>query len=241
MMNLRLRRRRSAGGRRTAASAAEARVSAEWMGRPLVSMILRPASTFVPASRTMTGTRTPTSRNACTTPSAIQSQRLMPAKMLTRMTLTLGSDRTVRKAVQTRSGLAPPPMSRKLAGAPAGKLDHVHRRHGEPGAVDDAADVAVEADIGRARCPRAALSRGILLAGIAQRGDLGTAEEGVGVEGHLGVERDQTPVAGHDQRIDLDHRRVEVAVGAVAGPERPSPSAPICVPSRPSLKASSRA
>ena len=40
----------------------------------------------------------------------------MPAKMLTRIALTFGSASTSRKALQTFSGEAPPPTSRKLAG-----------------------------------------------------------------------------------------------------------------------------
>ena len=55
---------------------------------------------------------------ACTTPCATQSQRLMPAKMLTRIAFTFVSESTRLKAAATRSGEAPPPTSRKFAGSP---------------------------------------------------------------------------------------------------------------------------
>jgi hypothetical protein len=42
----------------------------------------------------------------------------MPANTFTRIAFTLRSDSTSRNAAATRSGLAPPPMSRKLAGSP---------------------------------------------------------------------------------------------------------------------------
>ena len=90
------------------------------MGRPHSRTILLPSSTFVPASRTISGTFR--SRAACTTPCATQSQRLMPAKILTRIALTFESDSTRLKAVCTRSGEAPPPTSRKFAGSPPAYL-----------------------------------------------------------------------------------------------------------------------
>src|SRR6266545_120766 len=79
--------------------------------------IFSPSSTLVPSSRTTSGTCRLTSRAAATTPSAITSQRMMPPKMLTRMPSTLGSLRMILKAAVTRSLVAPPPTSRKLAGA----------------------------------------------------------------------------------------------------------------------------
>ena len=51
-------------------------------------------------------------------PRATQSQRLMPAKMFTSIASTLASESTRLKALATRSGVAPPPMSRKFAGSP---------------------------------------------------------------------------------------------------------------------------
>src|SRR5437870_5609234 len=102
----------------TALAAASSRSSAWISSRPLVSRIFRPSWTFVPAKRTITGTPISWSRVAWTTPCAIQSHRLIPAKMFTRIAFTFGSFITIRKAFATFSGLAPPPTSRKFAGRP---------------------------------------------------------------------------------------------------------------------------
>ena len=103
----------------------------------------------------------------------------------------------------------------EVGGLAAGELDHVHGRHGEPGAVDDAADVALQPDIGQAAVGGLGLAR-VLLRLVAQLGDLRPAEQGVVVEAHLGVERQDAPFLGDDQRVDLDHGGVELAEGAVA-------------------------
>ena len=67
------------------------------------------------------------------------------------------------------------------------ELDDVHGRHGEAGAVDHAADRAVERDIGEIVL-RGLDLLGVLLRLVAQRGDLGMPEERVVVEADLGVE-----------------------------------------------------
>src|SRR6201986_3487973 len=97
--------------------AASARFSAEVIFKPDSFRIFLPSSTLVPSSRTTSGTCRLTSRAAGTTPSAITSRRMMPPKMLTKMPSTLGSRRMILKAAVTRSLVAPPPTSRKLAGA----------------------------------------------------------------------------------------------------------------------------
>ena len=70
------------------------------------------------------------------------------------------------------------------------ELDDVHRRHGEAGAVDHAADVAVERDIGEVVFRRLDLLL-VLLGLVAQRDDVGMAVERVVVEADLGVEAAQ--------------------------------------------------
>src|SRR5579863_10504073 len=102
----------------TTFSAASARLSAVTIGRPDSARIFLPSRTLVPSSRTTSGTCRLTSRAAATIPSAITSQRMMPPKMFTRIPSTCGSLRISLKAVVTRSLVAPPPTSRKLAGAP---------------------------------------------------------------------------------------------------------------------------
>ena len=66
-----------------------------------------------------------------------------------------------------------------------------------PGAVDDAADVAVEADIVEIVLSGLRLAR-ILLRRIVHVGDVATAEQRVVVERHLGVEREHPVVLGDD-------------------------------------------
>ena len=87
------------------------------------------------------------------------------------------------------------------------ELDDVERRHGEAGAVDHAADGAVERDVGEV------VLRGldfllVLLGQVAQRDDVRMPVERVGVERDLGVEAAQVPVLGDDQRVDLQHLHV---------------------------------
>src|SRR5207245_10216620 len=84
--------------------------------------IFFPCSTFVPSMRTTSGTPSPTSRAACTTPSASTSQRRMPPKMLMKIAFTAGSESRMRKAAATFFASAPPPTSTKLAGMPPAPL-----------------------------------------------------------------------------------------------------------------------
>src|SRR5690606_17628803 len=98
----------------TTFSAASARLSAAMIASPDSASIFLPSSTFVPSSRTTSGTCRLTSRAAATTPSAMTSQRMMPPKMLTRIASTFGSERMILNAWMTRSVVAPPPTSRKF-------------------------------------------------------------------------------------------------------------------------------
>ena len=109
-----------------------------------------------------------------------------------------------------------------------------------PGAVDHAADIAVELDVVELVLAGFELDR-VLLVLVAQRLDFGVAEQRVVVERHLGVERQQVAGPGHDQRVDLDQRRVEFGKGAVERRRRTRPARrPARLP-RPSPKASRRA
>ena len=119
---------------------------------------------------------------------------MMPPKMLTRIAFSLGFFSMILNASVTFSVVAPPPTSRKFAGAAAVELDGVHGRHGEPGAVHQAADVAVELDVVQVELRRLDLRR-VLLVQVAHRDDLGMAEERVVVEVQLRVERDHAAVA----------------------------------------------
>ncbi len=103
--------------------------------------------------------------------------------------------------------------------AAAGMLDHVHRRHGEAGAVDDAADLAFETDVVEIVLGRLRLAR-VLLLRIEHRRDIRAAEQRVVVERHLRIEREHAVVGGDDQRIDLEHRGVAIAEGAIGAEDR---------------------
>src|SRR5229473_1065411 len=97
----------------------------------------------------------------------------------------------------------------EVGGIAAIKLDDVHRRHGEAGAIDHAADIAVELDVVEAMLGRLGLDW-ILLRDVAHLLDLVVAEQRVVVEIHLGVEGDDLAVAGDNERVDLDDRGVEL-------------------------------
>src|SRR5882757_1523413 len=102
----------------TALVAASVRSRAAVMARPLFARISRARGAFVPSSRTITGMLTPTSLTAAMMPSAIMSQRTMPPKILMRMAVTFEFERINLNAAATLSLVAPPPTSRKFAGAP---------------------------------------------------------------------------------------------------------------------------
>ncbi len=85
---------------------------------------------------------------------------------------------------------------------------------GEARAVHHAADLTVELDVVQRVLGGLGLGR-ILLVEIAQRLELLVPLERVVVEIHLGIERDHLARAGHDQRVDLDQRAVELGEGLV--------------------------
>ena len=186
----------------TAFRAASSRSSAWISARPLASRIARPSSTFVPASRTITGTSIAWSRVACTTPCAIQSQRLIPAKMFTRIARTFGVLQDDAERVRDLLGAGAAAHVQEVGRAAAVMHDRVHRPHRQPRAVHDAADRSVERDVVEAVSGRLDLLR-VLLVEVAQLDDVALPEQRVVVEAHLAVERDQLAVLGLDERVDL--------------------------------------
>jgi hypothetical protein len=103
----------------------------------------------------------------------------------------------------------------EVRGLAAGELDGVHGRHGEAGAVDETADVAIEFDeVADALLGGFDLGR-ILLVFIAQGLDVLVAEEGVVVDVHLGVEGEDAAVLRDDERVDLCERRIAGDEGVV--------------------------
>src|SRR5215210_270725 len=102
----------------TAFCAASVRSSAAMSDRPDSFSSFLPASTFVPSSRTTSGTERFTVLAALMMPWAITSHFMMPPKMFTRIVFTFLSATRMRNASVTCSSLAPPPTSRKFAGEP---------------------------------------------------------------------------------------------------------------------------
>ena len=121
--------------------------------------------------------------------------------------MTFSSEVITSSASTIASAFEPPPASRKFAGLAAGLGDDVERRHAEPGAVAEDADVAAELDVGEALLLRHRLLR-VLGGVVGELGQLRVAEERVAVDRHLRVERPDLAVGGDDQRVDLDQRRV---------------------------------
>ena len=104
----------------------------------------------------------------------------------------------------------------------ARQFAHVERSHRKARAVYDAADIAIEADIGKATVIGIAFAR--ILALVTQLRDLRAAVQRVVIERHLGVERHNGLLLGDDERVDLEHRDIEIAEGAIAA----HVSAPTC-------------
>src|SRR5690606_13602418 len=107
----------------------------------------------------------------------------------------------------------------EVGGFLAVQLDDVHRRHGQTGAVDHAADVAVQGDIGEV--PLGGLDLlGVFFGLVAQGADVFVAVQGVAVERDLGVQNAQAPVLHDDQRVDLEHVHVLLDEGLVQDREQ---------------------
>ncbi len=111
------------------------------------------------------------------------------------------------KASATRSAVVPPPTSRKLAGAPPCSLHQVHGRHRQPGAVDHAADVAVQGDVVEVVLGGGRLAR-VFLADVAQLQQFRVPVQRVVVEVDLGIQREQVAAWRDHQRVDLDQAGV---------------------------------
>ena len=130
----------------------------------------------------------------------------------------------------------------EVGGVAAGVLDDVHGGHGETCTVDEAANVAVEVDVGDVVVGGLGL-HGVFLGDVADLVELLVAEGSVVVKIQLGVEGDDAAVRGDGEGVDLregavvlleeaveidhelgggaDELRFEVhAIGQLAGPER---------------------
>ena len=126
-------------------------------------------------------------------PRATSSQRVMPPKMLNRMERTFVSERMTSSAATISSACGPAADVQEVRGAASGLGDDVERRHHEPRAVAEDADLAVELDVGHAALARHLLLR-IGSCEIAHRGGVGVLVERVVVDRDLGVQRVQRAV-----------------------------------------------
>ena len=138
----------------------------------------------------------------------------MPAKMLKRIERTCGSALMISSASVTPWASPPPPRSQKFAAPAARERDHVQRRHDEPGAVAENADLAVELHVGDVLLARRALLGRIGLE-VAHLRDVGMLVERVVVDRELRVEGFHLAVRRHDQRVDLAEHRVGADEGVV--------------------------
>ena len=123
-------------------------------------------------------------------PLATSSQRVMPPKMLKRIAVDLrvGGDHLER--VDDRVGLRAAAGVEEVGGLAAGVGDDVERRHAEPGAVAEDADVAVELDVGEALLLRHPLLRVLDRAPPRASASSSWRKSARVVDRHLGVERD---------------------------------------------------
>ena len=134
---------------------------------------------------------------------------MMPPKMLTSTALTRGSARRMRNASVTWSLLAPPPTSRKLAGSPPWYLMMSIVLMARPAPLTRQPMLPVR--LMKLRPALAARSSaGFSSRLVAQLLDVGMAEQGVVVEGHLGVEGQHLARRRDDQRIDLGQAAILV-------------------------------
>ena len=201
---------RSSAAAATTFLAASVRSSAVMMSTSLSARILRPFFDFGPfqahdqrhveADR-LVGFEQARWRSSCSC--------MMPPKMLTSTALTFLSASRMRNASVTCSTFGAAAHVQEVGRLAAVQLDEVHRAHRQPGAVDQAADIAVQLDVAQSRLAGSDFGR-LLFAQVAQLGDVRVPEQGVVVEGHLGVQGHQFAVAGDHQRIDFGQAAIEL-------------------------------
>ena len=149
-----------------------------------------PPSSLVPSSRTTNGTSGSIWRKASIRP----LRHLVAARDAAEDVEQHGAHLLVREdhldRARDRLRLRAAAGVEEVGGPPAGLSHHVERGHHEPGAVAEDADVAVELHVGEPALLCHPLLW-ILRRQVAQLGHVGVAEEGVGVDRDLGVERNR--------------------------------------------------
>ncbi len=194
-------------------------VAACTLGSPASVSRRRPSTSLVPSRRTTNGTAGLISPKAAISPSATTSQRVIPAKMLNEhgLDLVVGEDQV--DGLLDRLGVGAAAGVEEVGGRAAGLRDDVERRHHEPGAVAEDADVAVELDELHALFLGAAFERVFVLL-VGEPLVLGVAVERVAVERDLRVKRLDFTLRRDDQRVDLGQRGVLLQPDLVQRDER---------------------
>ena len=138
-----------------------------------------------------------------TIPFATSSPRVMPPKILTKMERTLASELITSRALAMTSALAPPPMSRKLAGRPPTWLTTSHVLMARPAPL-----AIIPTKPSRPTyCKPELMGVALTVVEVGGAGELrpfGVAEGRIVVQGHLGIEGVHPPVGSEDQGVDLD-------------------------------------
>ena len=101
----------------------------------------------------------------------------------------------------------------KVGGLAAEQLDDIHTGHRQPGAVDHAADVAVELDEGESMPAGFRLGGGFFV-DVPELGQIRVAEERIVVDDHLTIERDETFVSRDHERVDFRQRCIVFKISA---------------------------
>ena len=143
--------------------------------RPLSASIALPCSTLVPSMRMTIGTVHASSVTAAITPCGQHVAAQDAAEDVDQHGLDVGVRHQDAEGVLDLLGVGAAADVEEVGRLAARQLDDVHRRHGQAGAVDHAADGAVEADVVQRELRRLDLER-ILFVGVAQRLEVGVAD-----------------------------------------------------------------
>ena len=203
----------------TTFSAASPIESAVVKFRPLSRSIRLPSSTLVPSMRITIGTRHAELRDGGNDALRQHVAAQDAAEDVDQHGLDVLVGHQDAERVLDLLGVGAAADVEEVGRLAARQLDDVHRRHRQAGAVDHAADVAVEPDVVQRELRGLDLER-ILFGDVAQLAEIGVAIERVVVEADLGVERQQIAALGQDQRVDLDHRGVGLDERLVDGVEQ---------------------
>ena len=138
------------------------------------------------------------------------SHFMMPPKMLTSTALTSGRAEQDAEALEHLVLVGAAADVEEVGRLAAVVLDQVHRAHGQPGAVDQAGDVAVEADVAQAARARPAARPGLPRPRRACAATSGWRNRALSSKFSLQSSASTSPAVGDDQRVDLGERGVLV-------------------------------